>query len=79
MLSIRAIYDGKKLKLIDKVRVNSPKKVILTFLEDPEDELTYEELHGLAEESGAFDFLEEEPELYSDDDLKKKAALRKFL
>ncbi|MCF8233709.1 MAG: hypothetical protein K9G67_02225 [Bacteroidales bacterium] len=72
MLSIRAIYDGKKLKLIDKVKVSSPKKVILTFLEDPEDEMTYEELHGLAEESGALDFLEEEPELYSDDDLKVK-------
>jgi hypothetical protein len=36
MLSIRATYDGKKIKLADKLKINTPQEVIITFLEDDE-------------------------------------------
>jgi hypothetical protein len=70
MLSVHAIFDGKNLKLLNDVKISKPKKVIITFLED--EDLTTEELQYIAEKSGSFDFLEEEPELYGDEDLKVK-------
>ena len=72
-MSIQGTYDGKVLKLFDKVQVNSPRKVIITFLEEPKDDLTLEELHLIEQQGGAFDFLEsEEEDIYSDNDLKVK-------
>ena len=70
MLSIRGIYDGKKLHLSDKVKVNSPRAVIVTFLDSEKDDLNSEALHLMAVQGGAFDFLKEEEEVYSDKDLK---------
>ncbi|MEO8209253.1 MAG: hypothetical protein ABI840_01730 [bacterium] len=32
MLSIKGVYDGKKLELSGKVEINKPRKVIVTFL-----------------------------------------------
>lgn len=40
MLSVRAIYDGKKLKLLDKVKIKSPKEVIVTFLDENDTDIT---------------------------------------
>jgi len=37
MLSVRAIYDGKKLQLIDKIKIRKPKEVIITFLDEEGD------------------------------------------
>ena len=34
MLSIQGVYDGKKLKLSETIDVHTPKKVIVTFLEE---------------------------------------------
>ncbi len=72
MLSVKAIYDGKKLKLLDKVKVTRPHKVIITFLEDDSD-INPQVIYSAAEEGGAFDFLKEpEEDIYTDDDLKKR-------
>ena len=35
MLTIRGIYDGKKIKLSEEVPFKEKKSVIVTFLEDP--------------------------------------------
>ncbi|MCF8370325.1 MAG: hypothetical protein K9H64_01805 [Bacteroidales bacterium] len=73
MLSIQGTYDGKVLRIFDKIQINSPKKVIVTFLEDPDEDFTSEELHMIAQQGGAFDFLDnEEEDIYSDSDLKIK-------
>jgi hypothetical protein len=71
MLSVEGIYDGKHLKLAEKLKIRSPKKVIVTFLDSIQCELSSEELHALAQKGGAFDFLNNEAEdVYSDKDLK---------
>ncbi|MFH1003966.1 MAG: hypothetical protein V1781_00465 [Bacteroidota bacterium] len=73
MISVQGIYDGKKLRLLENIKVRTPKKVIITFLEKIEDELTSEELHYLADKGGGFDFLKtKEDDIYSDHDLKVK-------
>lgn len=73
MLSVRGIYDGKKLKLFERVKINTPKKVIVTFLETENNEITNEEIQLMAEKGGGFDFLHDEKEdIYTDKDLKVK-------
>ena len=73
MLSIQGTYDGKKLVLFDSIRLKSPKRVIITFLEEPDEDNTTEELHLIAQEGGAFDFLNsEEEDIYTDNDLMVK-------
>lgn len=70
MISIRGIYDGKKLKLQRPVKIRSAREVIVTFL-DEDDEITSAELHHAAERGGAFKFLaSKEEDIYSDKDLK---------
>ena len=70
MVSVHAIYDGKTLKLLDNVRVNTPKKVIVTFLEDDLEGFT---MNHIAQAGSTFDFLEaEEEDVYTDEDLKVK-------
>jgi len=73
MLSVKAIYDGKNIKLLEKVDFNEPKEVIVTFLDkEPIDELS-KDLYKLAEENKSFDFLKEPQEdIYTDADLKVK-------
>ncbi len=73
MLSVRAIYDGKELKLLEEVKITEPKEVIVTFLEVGKEDITAEEIQVVAERGKAFDFLEEEEEdVYTDEDLKIK-------
>jgi len=73
MLSIQGTYDGKVLKIFNKIRINSPKRVIITFLEDPTEDITTDELHLIAQQGGAFDFLDnKEEDIYTDNDLKVK-------
>jgi len=81
MLSVRATYDGRKVKLREKLEIRTPKEVIITFL-DPiegavidviEDDPTSTEIHEMVQEGGALDFLDDEREdIYSDEDLKVK-------
>ena len=71
MLSVNGTYDGKQLKLAEKIKIRSPMKVIVTFLDAVEDELSSEELHLLMQKGGAFDFLNnKEEDIYTDKDLK---------
>lgn len=70
MLSIKGTYDGKHLKLSEKIKIHSPKKVIITFLDAVEEELSSEELIAVTQHGGAFKFLENEEELYTDKNLK---------
>ena len=71
MLSVKGTFDGKKLKLSRQLRIRKTRKVIVTFLDEEEDELTGEELHMLTEKGGAFDFLKnKEEDIYTDKNLK---------
>lgn len=73
MISVQGVYDGKSLKLFDKIQITSPKKVIITFLDDPTEDITTDEIQYLVQAGGAFDFLAaEEEDLLSDNDLKTK-------
>jgi len=74
MLSVRAIYDGREFKLREKVDVNTPREVIITFLDPPEtEEPTTTEIHQMIEDGGAMDFLfGDREDIYSDTDLKVK-------
>lgn len=71
MISVQGIYDGKKLRLFEDVKVRTPQKVIITFLDITEHDLTSQELHYLANKGGAFDFLDNKnDDIYTDNDLK---------
>lgn len=78
MLSVRAIYDGKHLKLQKEIAIKKPQQVIVVFLDypengDEEEPLTAKELHALLAKNPALDFLSsEEEDIYSDEDLKVK-------
>lgn len=73
MLSVQGIYDGKTLKFFEEISISSPKKVIVTFLDHPSEEISTDDLMQLAQEGGAFDFLnDKEEDIYSDSDLKIK-------
>lgn len=77
MLSVKAIYDGKRLKLLEKLQINKPREVIVTFLDEPDTEISTDELQLLADNSGAFEFLNnEEDDIYSDKDLKVRFKKR---
>ena len=66
-------YKAIELKLLEKLIIHSPKKVIVTFLDSMEDEITSQEMHLINEKGGAFDFLKsKEEDIYSDKDLKVK-------
>jgi len=73
MLSVKAFYDGKKIKLLEKVSFKEPKEAIVTFLDKDESDFDKESIYRLAEKGGSFDFLKEpEEDIYSDDNLKIK-------
>lgn len=73
MLSVKGIFDGKNLKLLEKVNISKPRKVIITFLDDEESHITNDELLYVAEKGGAFNFLNDsEEDIYTDKDLKVK-------
>jgi hypothetical protein len=71
MLSVNAIYDGEKIRLLDEVDLTSPRRVIVTFLDDGVDDLPANELLKLSAMSGALNFLNDPAEdVYTDADLK---------
>jgi len=73
MLSVNAVYDGKELKFTDRINVSGPHKVIVTFLDEQEEDITSTTMHQIAMQGSAFSFLENpEEDIYSDDDLKVK-------
>lgn len=73
MISVKAIYDGKNIKLLEEVKLNFPRKVIITFLDDEESDFSGKEIMGVAEKGGSFDFLNDPQEdVYTDENLKVK-------
>ncbi|MBI1939796.1 MAG: hypothetical protein HYS25_16935 [Ignavibacteriales bacterium] len=73
MLSVKGIYDGKKILLLDEVKISSPRKVIVTFLEESEEGEIQKEIYASAEKSSSFEFLKEpEEDIYTDNDLKAR-------
>ena len=79
MLSVKAIYDGKHLKLLEPVDIHTPQEVIITFLQDnpdtimPATDVRGSDIQRLIEGSEAFSFLtNQEEDVYTDADLKVK-------
>ncbi len=73
MISVKALFDGKKIKLLEKINISEPQEVIVTFLGTDKDELLHQEIYKIAETGGSFDFLNAPDEdIYSDNDLKVK-------
>ena len=71
MLAIKGLFDGKRIKLLEKVDVTEHQEVIITFLGTDEDKSLHRDIYKLAETGGSFDFLNSpEEDIYSDDDLK---------
>lgn len=76
MLSVKAVYDGKKLEFRETIKIDSPHEVIVTFLDEPNEDITSLAVQEMAMEGGAFTFLDnKEEDIYSDDDLKVKYFL----
>ena len=66
------VQDNGLLKVAPDVSLSSHARLAVLVLEPSEskpDELTSAIISALAEQSGAFDFLKEEPEIYSDRDI----------
>lgn len=81
MLSVKAIYDGSNLQLLEPVEITTAQEVIITFLHDvpgavlsiPVDEMQGSFIQQLIQHSAAFDFLNaDEEDVYTDADLKIK-------
>jgi len=78
MISVNAIYDGTYLKLSRPLNIKKPQRVIVVFLDYPDDDdeetpLAAKDLHALLAQNSALDFLsDEEEDIYSDEDLKVK-------
>jgi hypothetical protein len=70
MLSIQGVYDGKKLKLSETIDVHTPKKVIVTFLEEVK--TTDEDLRNFSAQTNGLKFWENEQENIYQDYLKPK-------
>lgn len=71
MLAVKGLFDGKNIRLLEKVRIEKPQEVVITFLETNENKRSREEIYKLAEIGGSFDFLNEPAEdIYFDSDLK---------
>lgn len=77
MVSVKALYDGHQLHLLEKINVHSQQEVILIFphldSSDLEDDIPASELAYMVQDSGALAFLaNEEEDVYSDEDIKFK-------
>ncbi|MBK8981324.1 MAG: hypothetical protein IPM38_03125 [Ignavibacteria bacterium] len=73
MLSVKAIFDGKEIKLLEKIGSKKPGKVIVTFPDEDDPEIKNHEILYVAEKGGSFDFLNDPAEdIYTDKDLKVK-------
>ena len=70
MLSIQGIYDGKQLKLFEAIDVHTPKKVIVTFLEEVK--TNEENLRNFSAQTNGLAFWENEQENIYQDYLKPK-------
>jgi hypothetical protein len=63
MRSVKGLYDGEKIKLLEKVDQQKPCPVIITFIEDESD---IDKLRQYPADEDAFDFWLAEEDLYQD-------------
>ncbi len=64
MRSVKGIYDGEKIRLLEKVEQQKPCPVIITFIEEESDS---EKLRSYPGDVDAFNFWRaEEEDLYQD-------------
>ena len=70
MISVQGIYDGKSIKLLEKVSVKKMSKVVVTFLEEIEPDET--ELRNFTAQTAGLEFWENEKENIYQDYLKPK-------
>jgi hypothetical protein len=69
MRSVKGIYDGEKVQLLEKVDAEKPCKVIVTFIEEESDA---EALRNYSADEDAFQFWSVKEEDIYQDYLKKK-------
>lgn len=74
LISYRGVVDGGQVRLREAVTLPEGTEVIVTILstEVDSDEPTDKELAHLAMAGGAFDWLKDEPELYTEADLVER-------
>lgn len=70
MLSVNGIYDGKNVKLTDTVNEKKKYRVIVTFIEEIDQE---SELRDFSGQTGGFEFWNDEREDIYQDYLKEKS------
>lgn len=75
MVSVRALYDGHHLNLLEKVDIKTPQEVIVIFLNldatSLADDIQSSEIANMVQDSGGLDFLYDSGEdIYTDQDLK---------
>ena len=64
MLSVKGIYDGEKVKLLENIIIQNPCKVIVTFVEE---DAEVKSLRQYSADEDAFDFWKaEEEDIYQD-------------
>ncbi len=73
MRSVKGIYDGEKINLLEKVEQQKPCKVIVTFMEDEAD---IEHLRQYPADEDAFDSWKVEEEDLYQDYLKKQIKMK---
>jgi len=69
MRSVKGIYDGEKIQLLEKIDADKPCKVIVTFIEGETDAETF---RNYPADEGAFQFWDVKEEDIYQDYLKKK-------
>ena len=73
MLSVKGIYDGKKVVPLEKIEGHRKYKLIITFVEEISDTEEEEELRNFAAPTDSFQFWEDSKEdIYQDYLTKKK-------
>lgn len=70
MLSVRGIYDGERVRLLEKLPGKKKYRVVITFLEEIEDD---EDMRTFTSQSEAFSFWNDEREDIYQDLLARKS------
>jgi hypothetical protein len=71
MLTVKGIYDGKNVQLLEAVNIKKSYKVIVTFVEEvnPKEEMKL--LRNYTEQNSGFEFWQEPAEDIYQDKIKK--------
>jgi hypothetical protein len=72
MLSVKGIYDGKKVVPLEEIKATKKYKLIITFVEEIGDEEEDEAIRNFASPTDSFQFWEDPREDIYQDYLTKK-------